>query len=114
TFIKTQLSQLNRILQLEKENKDPRIRMELRQLKQRLENMETNYKYVFQLTKQQTNEHIQEIEKKKRDLVKDLEEEYGYTTNQALTLDRKDFKAMEEYEQRILIKRLARQMELCE
>ncbi|CAG8649681.1 34312_t:CDS:2, partial [Racocetra persica] len=74
--------------------------------------METNYKYVSQLTKQQTNEHIQEIERvtnrkileaetaedkkaylyktistltetkdailwKNRDLVKDLEEEYG-------------------------------------
>ncbi|CAG8746913.1 32514_t:CDS:2, partial [Racocetra persica] len=30
------------------------------------------------------------------DLVKDLEEEYGYATNQALNLDRKDFKAMKE------------------
>ncbi|CAG8559303.1 36592_t:CDS:1, partial [Racocetra persica] len=146
-FIKTQLSQLDRILQLEKEQEDPRIRAGLKQLKQRLESMETNYKYVFQLTKEQTNEHIQEIEKvtnrkileaetaedkkaylyktisaltetkdailwKNRDLVKDLEEEYGYATNQALALDRKDFKAMEEYEQRILIERLARQMEL--
>ncbi|CAG8732941.1 17071_t:CDS:1 [Racocetra persica] len=51
---------------------------------------------------------------KNRDLVKDLEEEYGYATNQALTLDRKDFEAMEEYEQRILIERFARQIELCE
>ncbi|CAG8797478.1 5923_t:CDS:1, partial [Racocetra persica] len=126
---------------------DPRIRMGIRQLKQRLESMETNYKYVSQLTKQQTNEHIQEIEKvtnrkiseaetaedkkaylyktisaltetkdailwKKRDLVKDLEEEYGYATNQALTLDRKDFEAMEEYKQRILMERFARQMKL--
>ncbi|CAG8805558.1 20349_t:CDS:1, partial [Racocetra persica] len=63
TFIKTQLSQLDRILQLEKEQEDPRIRAGLRQLKQRLESMETNYKYVSQLTKEQTNEHIQEIEK---------------------------------------------------
>ncbi|CAG8495641.1 8914_t:CDS:2 [Racocetra persica] len=34
TFIKTQLSQLDRILQLEKEQEDPRIRTGLRQLKQ--------------------------------------------------------------------------------
>ncbi|CAG8791743.1 6487_t:CDS:2, partial [Racocetra persica] len=39
---------------------------------------------------------------KNRDLVKDLEEEYRYTTNQALNLDRKDFEAMQE------------QMEQCE
>ncbi|CAG8579234.1 36454_t:CDS:2, partial [Racocetra persica] len=48
------------------------------------------------------------------DLVKDLKEEYGYATNQALTLDRKDFEVMEEYEQRILMERFARQIELCE
>ncbi|CAG8835401.1 34623_t:CDS:2, partial [Racocetra persica] len=33
---------------------------------------------------------------KNRDLVKDLEEKYGYATNQALNLDRKDFEAMQE------------------
>ncbi|CAG8724671.1 5076_t:CDS:2, partial [Racocetra persica] len=32
---------------------------------------------------------------KNRDLVKDLEEEYEYATNQALNLDRKDFEAMQ-------------------
>ncbi|CAG8842044.1 19250_t:CDS:2, partial [Racocetra persica] len=88
TFIKTQLSQLDRILQQEKEQEDPQIKIG-----------------------QQTNEHIQEIERvtnrkileaetakdkkaylyktisaltetkdailwKNRDLVKDLEEEY--------------------------------------
>ncbi|CAG8694665.1 11813_t:CDS:2, partial [Racocetra persica] len=102
TFIKTQLSQLDRILQLEKEQEDPRIRTGLRQLKQRLNSMETNYKYVSQLSRQQTNEHIQKIERKNRNLVKDLEKEYGYITNQALNLDRKDFEAMQE------------QMEQCE
>ncbi|CAG8812620.1 8636_t:CDS:2, partial [Racocetra persica] len=131
TFIKSQLSQLDRILQIKKKQKDPRIRTGLRQLKQRLESMETNYKYVSQLTRQQTDEHIQEIERvtnrkileaetaedkkaylyktisiltetkdailwKNRDLVKDLEEEYRYATNQALNLDRKDFEAMQE------------------
>ncbi|CAG8739216.1 4517_t:CDS:2, partial [Racocetra persica] len=49
----------------------------------------------------------------KIDLVKDLEEEYGYATNQALNLDRKDFEAMQEYEQQILMERFARQIELC-
>ncbi|CAG8754029.1 35615_t:CDS:2 [Racocetra persica] len=76
--------------------------------------METNYKYVFQLSRQQTNKHIQKIERKNKDLVKDLEEEYGYATNQALNLDRKDFEAMQEYEQQILMERFARQMEQCE
>ncbi|CAG8809481.1 4341_t:CDS:2, partial [Racocetra persica] len=92
--------------------------------------MKTNYKYIFKLTKQQTDEHIQEIEKvtnrkileaetaedkkaylyktisaltetkdailwKNRDLVKDLEEEYNYATNQVLNLNRKDFEAMQ-------------------
>ncbi|CAG8555651.1 14413_t:CDS:2, partial [Racocetra persica] len=56
----------------------------------------------------------QEGSKKNRDLVKDLEEEYGYATNQALNLDRKDFEAIQEYEQRILMKRFTRQMEQCE
>ncbi|CAG8817633.1 22288_t:CDS:1, partial [Racocetra persica] len=62
-FIKTQLSQLDRILQLEKEQEDPRIRTGLKQLKQRLDSMETNYKYVSQLMRKQTDEHIQEIER---------------------------------------------------
>ncbi|CAG8833114.1 32693_t:CDS:2, partial [Racocetra persica] len=39
---------------------------------------------------------------KNKDLVKDLEEEYRYATNQALNLDRKDFEAIQE------------QIELCE
>ncbi|CAG8733276.1 8553_t:CDS:2 [Racocetra persica] len=80
----TQLLQLDRILQLEKEQEDPRIRTGLRQLKQRLEN-----------------------------LVKDLEEEYRYATNQVLNLDRKDFEAMQEYEQRILMERFTRQIKQC-
>ncbi|CAG8733841.1 31512_t:CDS:2, partial [Racocetra persica] len=111
TFIKTQLSQLNQILQQEKEQKDPKIRTGLRQLKQQLKSMKTNYKYVSQLSRQQTNEHIKEIErvmnrkikeaettedKKNRDLVKDIEEDYAYTTNAALNLDRKDFEEMQE------------------
>ncbi|CAG8687348.1 32381_t:CDS:2 [Racocetra persica] len=99
--------------------------------------METNYKYVSKLRRQQTDEHIQEIKRdtnrkiletetaedkkaylyktisaltetkyailwKNRDLVKDIEEEYGYATNQALNLNKKDFEAMRE------------QMEQCE
>ncbi|CAG8802669.1 22642_t:CDS:2, partial [Racocetra persica] len=111
--------------------------------------METKYKYVSQLSRQQTNEHIQEIERvtnrkileaetaedkkaylyktistltetkdailwKNRDLVKVLEEEYSYATNQALNLNRKNFEAMQDYEQRILIERFARQIEQCE
>ncbi|CAG8555345.1 35173_t:CDS:2, partial [Racocetra persica] len=53
-------------------------------------------------------------EQKNRDLVKDLEEEYRYATNQALNLDRKDFEAMQEYEQRILMERFTRQMKQYE
>ncbi|CAG8579479.1 7860_t:CDS:2, partial [Racocetra persica] len=114
-----------------KEQEDPRIRTELRQLKQRLDSIETNYKYISQLTRQQTDKYIQEIERvtnrkifeaetaedkkaylykmisaltetkdailwKNKDLVKNLEEEYGYATNQALNLNRKDFEAMQE------------------
>ncbi|CAG8477038.1 12734_t:CDS:2 [Racocetra persica] len=67
------------------------------------------YKTIFTLT-----ETKDAILWKNRELIKDLEEEYKYATNQALTLDKKDFEAMEEYEQRILIKRFARQIELCE
>ncbi|CAG8644470.1 28841_t:CDS:2, partial [Racocetra persica] len=52
-------------------------------------------------------------EQKNRDLVKDLEEEYSYTTNRALNLERKDFEKIQEYEQRILIERFAQQIELC-
>ncbi|CAG8832258.1 9982_t:CDS:2, partial [Racocetra persica] len=89
--------------------------------------METNYKYKIAEAETAENkkaylykmisaltETKDAILWKKRDLVKDLEEEYGYATNQALTLDRKDFEAMEEYEQRILMERLTRQMELSE
>ncbi|CAG8806879.1 4765_t:CDS:2, partial [Racocetra persica] len=57
------MSQLDRILQIEKEQEDSRIKTGLRQLKQRLNSMETKNKYVSQLSKQQTNEHIQEIER---------------------------------------------------
>ncbi|CAG8764246.1 4979_t:CDS:2, partial [Racocetra persica] len=120
-----------------KKQEDQRIKTGLRQLKQRLNSIETNYKYVFQLSRQQTNEHIQKIERvtnrkileaetaedkkaylyktissltetkdailwKNRDLIKDLEEEYGYATNQALNLDRKDFEAMQERRTNVL------------
>ncbi|CAG8737404.1 885_t:CDS:2, partial [Racocetra persica] len=110
---------------LEMEFDDPKVILLAEQ------NIETNYKYVSQLSRQQTNEHIQEIERvtnrkileaetaedkkaylyktisaltetkdaifwKNKDLVKDLEKEYGYATNQALNLDKKDFEAMQE------------------
>ncbi|CAG8788040.1 20438_t:CDS:1, partial [Racocetra persica] len=89
-FIKTQLSQLNQIIQLEKEQEDPRIRTGLRQLKQRLDSMKTNYKYVFQLTRQQTDEHIQEIERViNRNILKaepaEDKKAYLYKTISALT-----------------------------
>ncbi|CAG8468301.1 18397_t:CDS:2 [Racocetra persica] len=123
TFIKTQLSQLDQILQLEKEHEDSRIRMRLRQLKQQLEI--TNRKILEAETAEDKKAYLYKTISaltetkdamlwKKKDLVKDLEEEYGYATNQALTLDRKNFEAIEKYEQRILIERLAKQMEPCE
>ncbi|CAG8667607.1 21938_t:CDS:2, partial [Racocetra persica] len=76
--------------ELEKEQEDPKIRIGLRQLKQQLESIETNYKYVSQLTKQQTNEHIQKIEKVTNRKISEAEtaedkKAYLYKTISALT-----------------------------
>ncbi|CAG8807000.1 17076_t:CDS:2, partial [Racocetra persica] len=70
--------------------KDPRIRTGLRQLKQQLNSIETNYKYISQLSRQQTNEHIQEIERVTNRKILEAEtaedkKAYFYKTISALT-----------------------------
>ncbi|CAG8761635.1 22730_t:CDS:2, partial [Racocetra persica] len=80
----------NKILQQEEESKDLKLVLRIQQLKQRLNNMEKHYKYVSQLSEEQTDEHLKEIEKiTKAKLHKakkaKTRKEYLYQAIQALT-----------------------------